>query len=69
MSPKYKVPYPSADGASTSANAASSEKLAEVLEPVLSVIDFENQPIFDLVSEREDVVSLLPVQRQLEVRL
>lgn len=57
------------EGASEPVTSPAFKKVvSEELGPVLAVIKFESQPFLELVDEREDVVSLLPIQRQLEVR-
>lgn len=58
-----------ARGSSQTGRGTPCKKMAELLQPVLAAIDFERQPIFDLVDEREDVLQLLPMQRQVDVRL
>lgn len=73
MMKSSKVPSCPATGeafsASTGSAISNAEKLHEVLAPLLAAIQFESEPILDLMEEREDVFSLLPLQRLLAVRI
>lgn len=57
----------SAEGRPTS-YAAASEELAKILGPVLRVIRFEEEPFVAFVDEKEEMLSMLPKERLLEVR-